>query len=181
MNRWMAARCIVCAVIIFLCIPPLAADSQVQRAVTPEKNPGDGFYSVTLTLPAGQVWGITETFSREITFEGTRLPADSYRIRENQLDMALVDSDEISYTISVPPGKNTEISGTWINMLTGEKGPLPSARISADGVISITAVPGNGPVTGDLPPTPEAPVSPDLILLAVGIAGVLLARWRQAS
>jgi hypothetical protein len=181
MNRWMAARYIVCVVIIFLCIPPLAADSPVQRAVSPEKNPGDGFYSVTLTLPADPVWGITETFSPEITFEGTSLPAESYRIREHQLDLAFPDSNEITYTISVPPGDTGEISGTWINMLTGENGTLPSARISADGVISISSAQGNDLVPVDKPPGTKSPVSPVLCLLAIGIAGALLALWRRAE
>jgi hypothetical protein len=179
MNRWMAARCIVCAIIIFLCISPIAADSPVHRAVAPEKSLGDGFYSVTLIIPSDQVWGITETFSPEITFEGTGLPADSYRIRENQLVVALVDSDKTSYTISVTPGENGEISGTWINMVNGENGTLPSARISSGGDISISAVQGNGPVNDDLPPTPEAPVPPVISLLAIGIAGAVLALWRR--
>ncbi len=181
MNRWIATRYIVCALIIFLCIPALTADSPVQRAVSPEKNLGTGYYSVTLTLPPDRVWGITETFSPEITFEGTSVPADSYTIHENQLDLALVDSDEISYTISVPPGENAEISGVLINMLTGEKSSLPSARISAEGLTTITTITGEGPVDADLPPGPEAPGSPVLILLAVGITGVLLTRWRQSS
>jgi hypothetical protein len=179
MKWWTAARCIACAMLIFLCIPPLAADNPAQRTISPEGDPGAGVYSVTLILPPGQVWGVEETFSPGISFEGSGLPDNSYRYKDHQLDIALVDSSAAMYRISVHPGETGEISGTIINMITGEKGSLPSARISADGTVGISETPGTDPGPGEATPSRGAPLSPVFGLLATGIAGAAVMLWRR--
>jgi hypothetical protein len=179
MNRSMAVLCIACTLILFACVVPISAESQsVQRTVVPAEN-GDGLYRVSITFPPGQVWGITETISDGMTFEGTDIPADSFVVRGEHIDFALVNTSVLTYQVSIPPGHSGKISGEWTDMITGEMGSLPSAEISSEGkiVISDTFASGQGYDNAD--PTPAVPLSPVTGLMAVGFAGVSLLIWRR--
>ena len=181
MNMGTTARYITYAMLIFLIIPALAAGSPVQCTITSMEDSGEREYAITLTFPSEGVWGVAERFSPGISFLESGLPEGSHRFKDQQLDLALVDSHVVTYQIIVPPGDSAEISGTWIDMITGEKGVLPTARISSEGTIQISDTPENGQEYPETTPTKAAPLCPLIGLLAVGIAGAVLATGRRRS
>ncbi len=179
MNMGTTARYVAYAMLISLIFPALAAGSPVQCTITPLEDSGGRGYAVTLTFPSEGVWGIVERFSPGISFQGSGLPEGSYRFDDQRLDLALVDSGVVTYQVIVPPGNSGEISGTWTDMITGEKGVLPTARISSEGMIQISDTPRTDQGYDEAVPTRGAPLSPLLGLLAIGTAGAVLVLWRR--
>ena len=117
MNRfcWL----LVISLIIAFCTT--AATAAVERSVASET---DGTLTVRLTLPAGWIGGITEVIPSGFTYVGSTHPADQVAINGNNLHFAVIEEEEILYTLK--GAGMPEIRGSVLNLTTGGE-PAPSA------------------------------------------------------
>jgi hypothetical protein len=173
MFRRIALRHVLLVLALMICVQPLTADSSIQRLVVPAEGQPEGTYQVLLEFPPGQVWGVRETFSPGVTFISADLPDDSVQKSAREVHFALIDRQNVSYTITLDPGISGEITGTCQNMVTGMTGTLPRALISGSGSIDIESATGEHPVSDDRAQARTASLGSGILMAALCSGGLL--------
>lgn len=155
---------------ILILMVQCATAGLIERSVEPA---GNSTYRVILSMPGETVAGITETVSGGTDFREVTLPPGQYRIDRTTLSLAVIGDREVSYLITVKPGEQGVISGTYINMVTGEEGTLPDGMISGLGSVEMRSTPGKDSSSGDESQAHPTPLSPGLFLIALCAGGLL--------
>lgn len=177
MERGHLIAGLVCIIFLILFVQGSEAGT-IDRFV--EKT-GDSTYRITLQFPEESVTGVTEIVSRGMEIQNVSLPAGQYQVDGTTLSLAVIRERDVSYTLQGSPGESGEIIGTYQDMITGEKGNLPDARISGSGDIEISPGDSAGITSAeDVRPT-ATPLEPGLLLIAFGAGGLfsLLRRGTQ--
>ncbi|MDD3090852.1 MAG: hypothetical protein PHH09_10755 [Methanoregulaceae archaeon] len=115
---------IVC--LIFLAVAAPAAGMEISRVA--EAADGGGCI-VHVTLDESSIAGITEHIPPGSTVVSCSLPADQWRQSGNNLFLAVIGEDEVTYTVS--GCRPEELSGTWIDLSDGNKGDVSMAGVSS--------------------------------------------------
>jgi len=176
MKRGHLAAEVACILILIL-LAQASAASVYERAIIPQ---GDSTYRVSLQFPEGTISGITETISSGMTCKEISLPPEQYRIEGTTLFLAIIEEREVSYLVTGKPGMTAEITGTYQNMITGEKGNLPGARISSSGSVEIIDAAVNNSLPGNDARSQHAPLEPVLFVVALCAAGLLYSLRRRS-
>ena len=179
MYRRIALRHVLLVLALIICVQPLTADSPIQRLVVPAEGQPEGTYQVLLEFPPGQVWGIRETFSPGVAFISTDLADDSVQSSAREVHFALIDRQNVTYTITLEPGTSGEITGTYQNMVTGATGALPRAMISDSGFIHIESATGEHPASGDDAQAETASLGSGILVAALCSGGLLYILRRE--
>lgn len=158
-----------CLLILLIVVQGSAAGI-LERSVIPA---GDSTYTIILRIPENTVAGITETISGGMNYGEISLPAEQYRIEGTTLSLAVIGEREVSYLITGKPGMTAEITGTFQDMNTGEKGNLPGARISSSGSVEIIDAAVNTSQPGNDARRQPAPLKPALMIIVFFLAGLL--------
>lgn len=169
MKRGHLIAGITCITILILVIQGAAAGS-IERSVIPA---GNSTYRVVLHLPQGTVAGITETFPAGMVVRDISLNPGQYQVNGTTLAMAVIGESEVSYLVSMQPGDSGEISGTSLDMLTGERSALPGARITGTGTIEITPAAGTSLPAGGESDKNSLPLELGMVVVALGSIGIL--------
>ncbi|HEU17400.1 MAG TPA: hypothetical protein ENO06_01565 [Methanolinea sp.] len=111
---------IVC--LLFLVVAAPAAGMGISR--TAEAVDGDGCI-VHVTLDDASVVGITEHIPPGSTVSSCSLPADQWKQSGNNLYLAIIGEEEITYVVS--GCRPEDLSGTWTDLSDGNAGPVPMA------------------------------------------------------
>ena len=176
MERGHLAAGTVCLLILILVAQASAAGVH-ERAITPE---GNSTYRVSHQFPEGTVSGITETVSGGMSYKEISLPPEQYQIEGTTLFLAIIREREVSYIVTGKPGTPAEITGTFQDMNTGERGNLPGARISSSGSVEIIDAAVNSPLPGNDARSRPAPLEPVLFIVALCAAGFLCSLRRRS-
>lgn len=160
---------IACILILILVVQGATA-GLIERSVIPA---GNSTYRVLLQIPEETVTGITETISGGMDYGEISLSPGQYQINGTTLSLAVIGEREVSYLLTTKPGEPGEISGTYKDMLAGEEGNLPGARISGSGSVEITPA-----AIEDLSSREDAganttPLDPGLFVVALCTGGLL--------
>jgi hypothetical protein len=152
---------IVC--LLFLAVAAPAAGMEISRIA---EAANDDRCIVSVSLDAASIVGITEYIPPGSTVVSCSLPADQWKQSGNNLYLAVIGEDEITYVIS--GCRPEELSGTWIDLADGNRG---SVSIAGEQVPSASADQEYNQVT-----SPSAATrSPTKAGNAASIAGLTLA------
>lgn len=175
MKRGHLIAGIVCITILILGVQGVAAGS-IERSVIPA---GNSTYRVVLQLPQGTVAGITETFPAGMAVRDISLNPGQYQVNGTTLALAVIGESEVTYLVSTQPGDSGEISGTSLDMLTGERSPLPGLRITGTGAIEITSAAGTSLPSGEDHDENSLPLGPGVVVGALGSIGIFYSLRRR--
>ncbi len=165
------------SLLILILLAQVSAAGVYERAIIPE---GDSTYRVSLQFPEGTVSGITETVLSGMTYKEISLPPEQYRIEGTTLFLAIIQEREVSYLVTGKPGMTAEITGTYQDIITGEKGNLPGARISSSGSVEIIDAAVSSSLPGNDARSQHAPLEPVLFVVALCAAGLLYSLRRRS-
>jgi hypothetical protein len=115
---------IVC--LLFLAVAAPAAGMEISR--TAEAADGGGCI-VHVTLDESSIAGITEHIPPGSTVVSCSLSADQWKQSGNNLFLAILGEDEVTYTLS--GCRPEELSGTWIDLSEGNTGDVSMAGVSS--------------------------------------------------
>lgn len=166
---------VACLMLVILVVQGAVAGSMERTVV----KMNESTYRVTFQIPGETVAGITDVVSGGILIGDVSLPPDQFRIEGTTLSLAVIGEREVSYLVTLTPGEPGEITGTFKDMMTGQEGNLPGARISGLGTVEILNAPQQKPVSGEASDARPAPMQPGLIVIAVGAGGLACSFWRR--
>lgn len=178
MKRGHLIAGIACITILILVVQGATAAGPIERSVIPA---GNSTYRVVLQLPQGTVAGITETFPAGMVVSDISLNPGQYHVNGTTLTLAVISESEVSYLVSIKPGDSGEISGTSLDMLTGERSALPGARITGTGTIEITPAAGTSLPSGEDSDENSLPLEPGVVVVALGSIGILYLLRRRTQ
>jgi hypothetical protein len=154
------------------------AAGSIERSVIPA---GNSTYRIVFQLPQGTVAGITENFPAGMAVSDISLNPGQYQVNGTTLAMAVIGESEVSYLVSTQPGDSGEISGTFLDMLTGERSVLPGARISGSGTIEITPAAGTDLPSGEEGDEHPLSLEPGVGVIALGAIGIFYSLRRRTQ
>ena len=177
MKRGHLIAGIACITILILVVQCVAAGS-IERSVIPA---GNFTYRVILQLPQGTVAGIIETFPAGMVVRDISLNPGQYQVNGTTLTMAVIGESEVSYLVSMQPGDLGEITGTSLDMITGERSALPGAQMTGTGTIEITPAAGTSLPSGEDSDENSLPLEPGVVVVALGSIGILYSLRRRTQ
>jgi len=168
----------IASILILILVVQCVAAGSIERSVIPA---GNSTYRVILQLPQGTVAGITETFPAGMIVHDISLNPGQYQVNGTTLTLAVIGESEVSYLVSMEPGGSSEISGTSLDMLTGERSALPGARMTRAGAIEIIPTAGTSLPLGEDSDENSLPLEPEVVVGALGSMGILYSLRRRTQ
>ncbi len=123
-------------VVILVMITPFsyaAGVVSVVRAVSDTGKSNDEF-EITLKINDSMpsFLGLKEIMPNGYTFISTSLPQDQYKVSGNTITFVAINTSDIRYIIKGPPSGKGSLKGTWVDMLSDNKGDIIYAGTISD-------------------------------------------------
>jgi len=159
------------------CLAVLVLTAQGAEAVSVERSvfhAGNSTYRVVLSISGETVSGITESLTPDMTVGDVSLPPEQFQVNGQALSLALISEREVTYMVKASRYPAGNISGTWVDLLSGEQGIVSEGD---DGVPGRVDPPTTPAATG----TPRAGLSFFSLMAALSLATVISTAFRPAG